>query len=115
ELPPHRIPTSVALLPLVMRKTGDPLSPPPTPAFTKVWHSCVMFVPETFVFTQVFVTCPCVQPVVRPTLFTTRPIGKFVVLLSCAVTVKVPETVRLPLLGPVVLAITPRLDGTLLV
>src|SRR5690606_15412048 len=51
-LPPHRMPTSLTLLPLVHSNTGEPLSPPPTPAFTRLWQSCVMFVPLTEMFTQ---------------------------------------------------------------
>ena len=51
-------------------KTSEPLSPPPTPAETKVWQSWAIRVPWTPVFTQVLVIAPAVQPVVRPTLFT---------------------------------------------
>src|SRR5687767_15685224 len=93
ELPPHRMPTSCTASPLVMRKAGEPLSPEPTtvapPEFaTNVWHSCATFEPETAVCTQVRVTEPCVQPVVRPTLFTTVPRAKLEVVLSCEVIVK---------------------------
>src|SRR5688572_9208223 len=119
ELPPQRIPTSCTLSPLVMRKTGEPLSPEPTTTappglLTNVWQSCAMFEPETAVCTQVRVTSPCVQPVVRPTLFTTVPSAKLVVELSCDVIVKTPPTVRLPLFAPVVLRMSPRFDATLL-
>jgi hypothetical protein len=65
------MPTSETLLPLPMAKTGEPLSPEPTVALTKFWHNSVMSLPEILVSTQVLVTCPCDQPVVRPTLFTT--------------------------------------------
>src|SRR5688500_7620673 len=104
ELPPQRMPTSCTLSPLVMRKTGEPLSPDPTtPAppglLTKVWQSCAMFEPDTAVCTQVRVTSPCVQPVVRPTLFTTVPSAKLVVVLSCDDTVNTPPTVSEPLLA----------------
>src|SRR5690606_24753908 len=58
-LPPHRIPKSVTELPLPDQpKTGEPLSPPPTPAWTRDWHSSLMFEPETFTFTHVFVIGP---------------------------------------------------------
>ena len=50
----------------------------------------------------------------RPTLLATVPIAKLVVLLSCAVMVKLPLVVRLPLFAPVVLAMIPRLDEVLL-
>ncbi len=72
-----RIPSSRTLDPPVRPKTSDPESPPPTPALTNVWHNCTMFEPETPVFTQVFVTTPCVHPVVRPTLFAMSPTTAF--------------------------------------
>src|SRR5688500_18342739 len=104
ELPPQRIPTSSTLSPLVMRKTGEPLSPEPTTTappglLTNVWQSCAMFEPDTPVCTQVRVTSPCVHPVVRPTLFTTVPSAKLVVKLSCDETVNTPATVSEPLLA----------------
>src|SRR5688572_13822562 len=74
ELPPHRFPSSVALLLPEMLNTGEPLSPPCTiTSFlfsTHVWHSNTMLLPETPVLVQVRVTSPCPQPVVLPTLFT---------------------------------------------
>ena len=63
-------------MPLVMVNTSDPLSPPATVAETIVWQSCVMLVPLTLTSTQVAVTGPWLQPVVRPTLFTLRPMVK---------------------------------------
>src|SRR5688572_31999055 len=116
ELPPQRMPTSCTLSPLVIRKTGEPLSPLPTTTaplglLTKVWQSCAMLEPCTPVCTQVRVTSPCVQPVVRPTLFTTVPRAKLVVALSCDVIVKTPPTVSEPLLAPVVLRISPWFDA----
>ena len=74
--PPHRTPFSLTLVPLVMVNTSAPLSPPPTVAETIVWQSCVMLVPLTLTFTQVALTGPWLQPVVRPTLFTLRPMVK---------------------------------------
>jgi hypothetical protein len=61
-------------------------------------------------------TGPCDHPVVRPTLFTTVPLPKFVVLLSWLVTEKLPLVliVRLPLFAPVVLAIVPGDQSVLL-
>src|SRR5215203_4983255 len=85
ELPPQRMPTSCTLLVLVMRKTLEPLSPPlttvaPFGSCTNVWQMSCTVLPETFVVTHVLVTLPCVHPVVRPTLFTTVPMGKDEVL-----------------------------------
>ena len=71
--------------------------------------------PETLVFAHVRCTGPCVHPVVRPTLLSTVPTGKLVASFSWLVIVKngeVVETVRLPLLAPVVFAISPRFDAT---
>src|SRR5688572_15139976 len=113
------MPTSCTLSPLGMiPNTFEPLSPPPTTtappgSWTKVWQSCVMFEPETFVVTHVLVTLPWVQPVVRPTLLTVFPMAKLDVVLSCDVTVNSPVTSRLPLFGPEVFEITPRNEPTL--
>ena len=49
---------SVTLLEDTIWKTGDPLSPAPTPAETKNWQSCTMRVPDTPVLTHVLVTWP---------------------------------------------------------
>jgi 3-oxoacyl-[acyl-carrier-protein] synthase III len=69
---PQWMPNTVALS-FEWVKTGEPLSPPATPARTKVWHSCVKLDPKTFVLTHVLSTRPCVQPVVRPTLLRVSP------------------------------------------
>ena len=74
-LPPQRMPSRVTFVPLVMAKTGEPLSPEPTVALTKSWHSWVMLVPLTLVLAHTSVTAPCDQPVVRPTLFTVWPVA----------------------------------------
>src|SRR5690606_38194572 len=98
ELPPQRMPSSVTLLPLPdQANTGEPLSPPPTPAFTKLWQSCTMLVPLTPTLTHVLVMVPKVQPVVRPILLACEPATGF----ACsAVMLNVPtisiEPERLP-------------------
>src|SRR6266705_3536532 len=106
ELPPHSTPSSVALPP-ASANTSEPESPAPTPALTNVWHSWTMFEPNTPVLTQVFVTVPCVQPVVRPILLTTAPTGA----APSAVTGIVPVIVSDPLFGPLVWAM-PKLNVT---
>ena len=53
-------------------------------------------------FTHVRDTAACVHPVVRPTLFTTVPTTT---LFDFPATVRLPVTVKLPLLGPDVVAI----------
>jgi hypothetical protein len=58
-------------------KTGEPLSPAPTPALTRLWQSWVMLDPETFTAAQVALICPKVQPVVRPILFACAPATGF--------------------------------------
>src|SRR5688572_9732087 len=74
ELPPQSSPTSVALF-AVPVQTLEPLSPPPTTIappglLTKVWQKRKTDDAKTPVCTHVRVTSPCVQPVVRPILFT---------------------------------------------
>ncbi len=59
-------------------------------------------------FTHVFVTTPCVHPVVRPTLFTISPTTAF----PSDMTVKVPVIVSEPLFGPLVCAMPPNVNGT---
>src|SRR5262245_14219529 len=106
-LPPHRIPTSVTLLPVpCRRKTGEPLSPGPAPAETQVWQSWVMLVPSTLVLTQVPLTDPRVHPVVRPILCTCCP----ATALPSAVIVKLPVIVSEPLFAPLVRAIRPSVE-----
>src|SRR5881409_772335 len=106
--PPHRMPSSVAFEPPANPKTSEPLSPGPTPAFTKVWHSCTMFVPDTPVFTHVALTVPWVHPVVRPTLLTTSP----TTAVPSPVTAKVPLMVSDPSFGPLVWAMPPSVKLT---
>src|SRR5574341_414820 len=117
EFPPQRIPTNSTLLPPVVRNTSEPLSPPwtitaPLGACTSAWQSCVILEPETLTLTQLPETVPWVQPVVRPTLLIVSPMAKFGVASYCDVTEKEPVTVRLPLFGPDVAAITPREEPT---
>jgi hypothetical protein len=113
ELPPQRRPTSVApLAPPV--HTLEPLSPAPTTAappglLTKVWQKRRTCEPWTLVFTHVRSTRPCVQPVVRPILFTVAPTDA---PAACAVIATEPAIVRLPLFGPDVAAIEPRVEAT---
>src|SRR5712691_13333511 len=104
EFPPHRMPSSRTLEPPVTPKTSEPESPAPTPALTKVWHSWTIFVPDTPVLTQVLVTVPCVHPVVRPTLFATSP----TTASASLVIEKDPTMSSVPVLGPLVWAIPPR-------
>jgi hypothetical protein len=95
------------LLPLLgRRKTGEPLSPPPTAAVTIDWQSWVMLVPDTLTLTQVLVIRPRLQPVVRPTLFAVWPTTG----LPSEVILNRPEIVSDPLLGPVVFAISPSVE-----
>src|SRR6185312_9378190 len=110
-LPPQRMPSRVTLLLLVLgwRNTGDPLSPPATPAETTVWQSWVTLLPDTFTLTQVAVIPPRVHPVVLPTLFAVCPTTGF----PSAVTEKLPEIVNELLLGPVVWAIAPSVAAVL--
>src|SRR6476661_6690491 len=108
ELPPQRMPASLTLVPLVTWKTSEPLSPPPTPADTKVWHSWTMLEPETPVFTQVLVIAPEVHPVVRPTLLTVAPTARQpprVPVQSSEVMLNEPTMSKLPLFAPLVRAI----------
>lgn len=77
-LPPQRIPTSVALVaadpePGGIVNTGEPLSPPCDPAAANVEHRATKLEPASAVLTQVAVTVPPVQPVVRPTFVTRLP------------------------------------------
>lgn len=56
-------------------------------------EALAQLVPETFVFTQVLVTLPWDQPVVRPTLFTTFPtsaVASAVILKSPTIVSKRP-------------------------
>src|SRR5262245_22302558 len=105
-LPPHRMPWSCTLVPEVTAKTSEPLSPPPTPAATKFWHSSTMRLPDTPVLTHFWVTWPAVQPVVRPTLLTVAPTATALVASSLVI-VKLPVTVSEPLFGADVAAIRP--------
>src|SRR6266511_900849 len=63
-----------------------------------------MLLPVTPLFTQVLVTLPCVQPVVRPTLLTTSLTTAAGLLL---VMVNAPVIVREPLFGPLVFSMPP--------
>ena len=107
--PPHRMPTSVTLPePLY---TGEPLSPLPTAAATNVWQSCMIWLPCTEVFTQVFVTWPVLVPVVRPVLLTVAPTATGVRFASASlVMLCVPVMVRLL---PLVEAMPPRSNAVL--
>jgi hypothetical protein len=108
ELPPQSTPVSFTVVPVIW-KTSDPLSPPATPAETKVWQSWAKRVPETPVLTQVLVIAPAVHPVVRPTLLTVVPTRRHPprVAQSSALMVNVPVISRLPLFGALVRAIWP--------
>ena len=97
----------MTLLPVpCRRKTGEPLSPGPAPAATQPWQSWVMLVPSTLVLTQVPLTSPRVQPVVRPILCTCCPKVK----LPSAVIVKLPVILSEPLFAPLVRAILPSVE-----
>src|ERR687898_544317 len=91
--------------------TGEPLSPEPTPAETKVWQSCTMLLPCTPVLTHVWVTAPLVQPVARPILFTTVPTAKFGPRVSPVIP-KLPTMFSELLLAPLVRAILPRVNDS---
>src|SRR6266576_3150169 len=95
--PPHNKPSSRTPVP-ISRNTSEPESPAPTPALTKFWHSCTMFVPDTPVLTQVLVMTPWVQPVVRPTLLATSP----TISPPSATIENVPIISSEPLFGPLV-------------
>ena len=96
-----------------MKNTGDPLSPAPTiwTVFCTIsWHNNTMFDPETPTFTQLFVTVPSVQPVVRPTLSSVWPTVAFPA--ASAVIVNEPAMSRDPLFAPVVCAMPPSVNAT---
>src|SRR5258708_5915836 len=66
------MPARVAWLP-PLTNTGDPLSPPWTPAKTQFWQSIVTLERPTLVSMQVLIKGPKVPPVVRPTLNRREP------------------------------------------
>src|SRR5467141_2350754 len=103
NVPPHRMPRNWTSLPDVIAKTGDPLSPAPTPALTWSWQRSALRDPRTRMSTHVAVTWPWVQPVVRPTLFTTCPTrdGPSLTMRNA------PEIVRDPPFAAVVFAMNP--------
>src|ERR1700681_974079 len=69
---PQRMPARVAWSP-PLTKTGEPLSPPWTPAKTPFWQSIVTLEKPTLASMQVLIKGPRVPPVVRPTLYRREP------------------------------------------